>query len=122
MRSPRLSVADLAIELRRESSSRVYIQRLDVLDLTANVLKARLHLSPDLFVQVYRNDRFDTTNLALIYGGQRLYGRDELSGIWHRHRASSPAVHDTSAKGRRAVGLAVFLDEVEAVLAARGLP
>lgn len=117
-----VGVANLAIELRREAHSRAYVVRLDVLDMTTNALKARLYLSPDLFVQVYRNDRFDTTNLVLIHGGQRLYGRDQLSGVWHRHMASAPALHDASAEGRRAVGLGEFLDEVETILAASGLP
>jgi len=27
------------------------------------MLKARLYITPDLFVQVYRNERFDTTPL-----------------------------------------------------------
>jgi hypothetical protein len=73
-------------------------------------------------VQVYRNDRFDTTNFVLIYGGRRLYARDQLGGKWHRHTAAAPQVHDTSQEGRRLVGLAEFLDEVESVLSAMNLP
>ena len=79
-------------------------------------------ISPDLFVQVYRNDLYDTTNLVVLYGGRRLYARDQLGGRWHRHTAEAPDVHDTSADGSRAVELAEFLDEAEAVLAAMGLP
>jgi hypothetical protein len=108
--------------LRREAQSRAYILRLDVLDHSRNVLKARLVISPDLFVQVYRNDLYDTTNLVVLYGGRRIYGRDQLGGRWHRHTAEAPDVHDTSADGSRSVELAEFLDEAEAVLAAMGLP
>jgi hypothetical protein len=45
-----------------------------------------------------------------------------LDGAWHRHTAADPQVHDTGAEGRRSVSLGKFLDEVEDVLAALGLP
>jgi len=117
-----MSVADLLLALRCEVRSRAYIVRLDVLDQSATMLKARLYVSPDLFVQVYRNDRLDTTNLVLIHNRQRIYARDQLGGVWHRHTAAAPHLHDTSAEGHRPVDLSKFLDEVETVLAAMGLP
>ena len=97
--------------LRREAQSRAYILRLDDLDHSRSMLKAWLYILPDLFVQVYRNDLYDTTNLVMLYGGRRLYARDQLGGRWHRHRAEEPDVHDTSADGSRAVELAEFLDK-----------
>lgn len=100
----------------RESEIRGYFSHVDVLDLGRAILKARLHISSDLFVQVYRNDLFDTTNLVLVYGGRRLYGRDQLGGRWHRHALEAPDVHDVSNEGRRSVDLSAFLDEVEIVL------
>jgi len=117
-----MSVAELHVALHRESASRAYIQRLDVLDQSASLLKARLYISSELYAQVYRNDKFDTTNLALIYNGQRIYARDQVGGVWHRHATFAPHLHDTSVEGRRAATLAEFLDEVEAILAAMGLP
>ena len=117
-----MSVAFWLDALHQEAGSRVYITRLDILDQSRTMLKARLNISSDLFVQVYRNDRFDTTNLVLVYGGRRIYARDQLGGQWHRHTTSSPHIHDKSAEGQRAVQLAEFLDEVESILAAMGLP
>jgi hypothetical protein len=93
-----------------------------MLDQTPTLLKARLYVSPTLFIQVYRNDRFDTTSLALIYNGQRLYGHDQLGSVWHRHPVTTPDQHDAGVEGCRAVSLAEFLDEVETALAALGLP
>jgi len=86
------------------------------------LLKARLYILPELFVQVYRNDSYDTTNLVLIHNGQRLYARDQLGHVWHRHTAAAPQHHDHSADGCRAVNLSEFLDEVESVLSSIGLP
>lgn len=108
-------------DLEREAT-RPYFRRLDILERGRSLIKARLIISTDLFVQVYRNERYDSTNLVLIYNGQRLYGRDQLGGSWHRHSADTPADHDRSTEGRRPISLHEFLDEVEAVLNERNLP
>ncbi len=86
-----MNAADLLVALRREANDRAYIRRLEILDRGSVLLKARLFVSPDLFVQIYRNDRFDTTNLSLIHNRQRIYGRDYLGGVWHRHSNRSAA-------------------------------
>jgi len=117
-----MNVVQLLSALHQESKTRAYIRRLDVLEQSQTLLKARLYISPGLFVQVYRNDRFDTTNLVLIHNGQRIYARDQLGGVWHRHTIAAPHLHDTSAEGRRPVDLSEFLDEVETVLATMGWP
>lgn len=46
-----MSVADLLLALRREVRSRAYIVRLDVLDQSATMLKARLYVSADRHFQ-----------------------------------------------------------------------
>ena len=117
-----MNVADWLSALHQEAQSRAYLSRLIVLDQSASLLKARLYIVADIFIQVYRNDRFDTTNLVLMHNEQRIYARDQLAGVWHRHTLAAPEAHDTSAYGRRPVSLAEFLDEVEDVLAALGLP
>lgn len=106
----------------KELERRKYFVRMDVLDQTLSLVKIRLHITPDLFVQIYRNDVYKTTNLALIHNGQRLFARDELEGHWHRHTLLKPEEHDTSKEGRRLVKLSEFLDEVEQVLSALDLP
>jgi hypothetical protein len=117
-----MNVVQLLAALHREAQDRAYIRRVELLDQSRSLLKARLYLSPELFVQIYRNDRFDTTNFVLIHSGRRLYARDQLSGVWHRHLPDAPQLHDTSTQGRRSVDLSEFLDEVEDVLATLGLP
>lgn len=117
-----MNVADVLIALRRESRKRAYIRRLEIRDHTPLMLKARLIISPHLFIQIYRNDQFDTTNWVLIYNRQRIYGRDYLGGVWHRHPVDAPHTHDISIEGRRTLTLTEFLDEVEAILAEKGLP
>lgn len=117
-----MNVTDLLTQLPLEARQRPYILRLDVLELTPSLIKARLVISPDIFVQVYRNDQYDSTNLVLIYNQRRLYGRDRLGGSWHRHSVENPEAHDRSASGRQPISLSEFLDEVESILAELGLP
>lgn len=117
-----MTAADLLRSLQQEGQRRAYFTRVELLDQSVSLVKARIHIAPGLFVQVYRNDRFDTTNFVLIHNNQRLYARDQLGGQWHHHAAAAPLQHDTNADGRRPVTLVEFLDEVEALLAALGLP
>ncbi len=117
-----MSTADFLRDASQALNVRTYFTRLDVLDQSANILKARLYITPTLFVQIYRNDRLYTTNLILVYNGQRLYARDELNGQWHRHPDANPAHHDHTPEGQRAVVLSEFLDEVEVILAGMNLP
>jgi hypothetical protein len=108
--------------LYQATDDRVYISRLEILEQSASLIKARLYISHDLFVQIYRNDRFDTTNMVLVYSNKRIYARDQLNGVWHRHPMSDPDLHDKSSAGQQPTDLAQFLDEVEAVLATMNLP
>jgi hypothetical protein len=117
-----MNAADLPATLGEELKRRKYFMRMDVLDQTASLVKIRLYITPDLFVQIYRNDRYQTTNLVLIHNNQRLYARDELDGQWHRHTHLAPEEHDTSKEGQKPVEVSEFLDEVEKVLASLNLP
>lgn len=117
-----MNVTNLLERLPLEAQQRSYVRRLEILEQTSSLVKARLIISPDLFVQIYRNDRFDSTNLVLIHNQRRIYGRDQLGNSWHRHTMFDPEAHDRSAEGQTAVTLGDFLDEVEIVLAELGLP
>jgi len=117
-----MNVAEYLHILHHEVLTRAYINRVDILEQTVGLVKARLYLSFNLFVQVYRNDQFDTTNLVLVYNGRRVYARDQLNGKWHRHTVASPQAHDYSPEGCHSVTLTEFLDEIEDILAALGLP
>lgn len=117
-----MNASELLTQLPFEAQRRPYILRLEALEITPSLVKARLVISPDLFVQIYRNDRFDSTNLVLIHTQRRIYGRDQLGSVWHRHTVSRPDAHDKSEAGQQAVTVEAFLNEVEAILAELGLP
>ena len=117
-----MNVSDFASDAQREYKRRKYFVDLEILEQTRSVIKARLSISAGLFVQVYRNDPYQTTSLALIYNGSRLFARDEVDGRWHRHNYSTPDAHDFSTEGQRAVSLSEFLDEAEKILSELDLP
>ena len=117
-----MSVLGLVSDLQREHLRRKYFIDLEIIEQTRSVIKARLVISSDLFVQIYRNDRFQTSNFALINNGNRLFARDELDGRWHRHIHTSPEEHDFSKEGQKPVSLSEFLDEVEKIMAELDLP
>jgi len=109
-------VPQLLAALHQAAQTRAYVTRLDLVALGRAILKARLYLKPDLFVQVYWNDKFQTTNLVLIHAGKRIYARDELAGAWHRHPVRDTDLHDRSPEGQRGVSLKEFLDEMEQIV------
>lgn len=117
-----MNVTELIAALQAELKRRKYFVCMEVLEQTLSLIKVRLYISPDLFIQIYRNDRFNTTSLALIHNGERVFARDELDGHWHRHTHNTPEEHDISLEGSKTVKLGGFLDEVEIVLAALDLP
>jgi hypothetical protein len=90
--------------------------RIKVLDLTRNLIKARLYLREDLFIQVYRNDRSQVTNLLIVLEGQRVFARDQIRGSWHRHPFENPSEHDTGPEGQRAVTFLEFIEEARQLL------
>ncbi len=91
-----------------------FIRATTIVDKNAEAIKARLHIRPDFFIQLYINVVTGTRNLALVLGGQRLYGRDCVGTKgWHRHPYQCPDEHDFSPEGKRPVSIPDFLAEVQ---------
>jgi hypothetical protein len=103
-----------------EISKSQIVEELQILETSVWVLKARIKMSRGLFVQVYRNDRFRTTNFALVLERQRIYARDELNGEWPRHPHDKPEMHDHSKEGARPISLMEFWEEVKDLLCRLG--
>ena len=83
-----------------------------ITDIQTHIFKVRLYLSEDIFVQVYRNDKNNLTSFTLIVEDERLYGRDQIEGLWHRHPFGGPSIHDRSPQRKEAVNLRTFFAEV----------
>ncbi|MCC6569070.1 MAG: hypothetical protein IT315_07520 [Anaerolineales bacterium] len=59
-----MKAEDLPAIVGTELERRKYFVRMDVLDQTLSLVKIRLYISPDLFVQIHRNDQYQT---ALVH-------------------------------------------------------
>ena len=73
---------------------RPFVQSVD-LDTEAVVVRGRVLLAEDRFLQVYFNERTGTTAFALIEDEQRIWGvdYDDLRG-WHVHPVDHPTRHE----------------------------
>lgn len=74
-------------------ADRPFVRSVD-LDTEAIVIRGRILLEQDRFLQVYFNEETGTTAFALIEGEQRIWGidYDELRG-WHEHPVERPSDH-----------------------------
>jgi hypothetical protein len=70
-----------------------FVRSVD-LDTEAVVIKGRVLLDDERFLQVYFNERTGTTAFALIEEEQRIWGMDydDLRG-WHVHPVDNPNQH-----------------------------
>jgi len=93
-----------------------FVRAVHVLDKNPVALKARLMLGPELFIQIYINVVTGVQNLVLILGRQRLYARDCVGGVWHRHPYDNPDTHDFSAAGATPATIVGFLTEVQELI------
>ena len=101
----------------KAQASRKWITSYRTLVLTKNTVKARLSIRENLYIDLYFNQRYGTTNYALILDDERIYGRDCYNGNWHLHPYDDPSKHDTSKEGKKMLSIEEFVDEVEEILA-----
>lgn len=111
-----MEVRERILEIENAARQFAYVREVIRVDETDYSVKYRLNIEPDLFVQLYFNERSGTVGMALVFHGQRLYGRDCEAGHWHRHPAHNPAAHDFSPEGVQAVSVEEFLAQVQDVL------
>ena len=109
------TIESISIELEKIKNLHL-VKTLQIEVLRKEVLKGKLFISENLFIQVYRNDRFKTTNFALVLNKKRIYARDELKGQWHRHSLGNPSLHDESEEGQKECNLQYFWKEAIKIL------
>lgn len=81
----------------------------DIRVLDNAVLKARITLTIDPFIDVYYNPANGTCSYTLIQGGQRIFGADNAFIGWHIH----PFENQDEHRLREAVTFHEFLKTVE---------
>ena len=114
-------IEDILEDLLQISNNDPLFQKLDVLDITRSVIKARLMIRGDIYVQIYENVRRPKCSYTLIFGNNRFYGRDMREGAWHRHCVDVPEIHDDSEDASKPIGISDFVEEVKNILIQKNL-
>ena len=89
---------------------------VQIISQGAYTVKMWINITPELKVQLYHNEKTDTTNFSLLLHDARIYGRNKRKGAWHRHPIERPLEHDVSSEGAKSVTIAQFLEEVDKIL------
>lgn len=116
-----MQIAERIREIETAARRYAFIRQIIKVDETYYSVKYRLIVAPDLFVQLYFNERSGTAGLVLVHRRERLHGRDCESGSWYRHPIEDPTAHDASPEGWRAVSVDEFLGEVQNILVRENL-
>ncbi|ETR68148.1 MAG: hypothetical protein OMM_10829 [Candidatus Magnetoglobus multicellularis str. Araruama] len=69
-----------------------------LLEKTQSILKARLEIEKDAFIQIYVNAKKNKRSYTLIINNQRTFSKDCIYGTWHMHPFQKPHYHDTSGR------------------------
>jgi len=116
-----MTVSDFIAAVRAEAAQLPLVTQVLLADQTDYAAKLILTIRPDLFIQMYANVESGTRGYALVFRGQRIYGRDCDAQGWHRHPPHDPLAHDVTPEGRHTVEVGDFLREVRDVLEEEGL-
>lgn len=84
---------------------------LKIVEKTKSVIKARLYLSEELFIQIYANVKKEKRSYSLILNERRIYGKDYLWGQWHLHPFEKPDEHNESDYSRREISIDDFVEK-----------
>ena len=71
-------------------------------DRTDNIIRLKLLIDNELFIQVYGNTQKEKLNLSLVFKNRRLYGYDSEGGKYHCHPIDVPNEH-------------IFIDEKKSI-------
>ena len=93
-----------------------HIKELRIIEKTKSVLKARLHFSEDIFIQIYVNIKRPKKSYTLIINETRIFGKDFIFGAWHTHPFEDPFMHDDSVKSRKPITIKEFVEEATYIL------
>ena len=87
-------------EIIREAQSVAseFCLKLEIIDVTDNVVDMRLCIDAELFIQVYANQSKDKLNLNVIFKNRRLCGHDSEGGRTHIHPFDDPESHSFTDK------------------------
>lgn len=88
-----LSLDEFEQELRRLGQQHFPGASVDASSRRLNRLSLRIHLSVQLFIDIYYHPQSHRLDFSTIYQEQRIFGYDNAGG-WHYHPAGQPDHHE----------------------------
>ncbi|MEK6589593.1 MAG: hypothetical protein AABZ11_02845 [Nitrospinota bacterium] len=76
-----------------EDIAKRYGLKILFLDFSDTTLISRIGFSLEVFIHIYANVKKDKMNMALVVGGERIYGIDKEGGFYHEHPFGNPSLH-----------------------------
>ncbi len=89
----RLTLSQFIEQLRERCDRSDRVAGYDIRVLDNAVLKTRVHLSIDAFIDVYYNPTNGTCSYTLVQDKRRIYGADNAFIGWHTHPFENPDEH-----------------------------
>lgn len=117
-----MTIKDLKQEAFNALTSFPFIRKIEIVDEDRDVIKVRLIIRANFFLQAFLNMNTGTTNFVAILNGKRIFGRDtsNIKG-WHKHPFDDPDAHDFSGDASKSVTLTEFLYEFQKIAFEKGL-
>ncbi len=104
-----LTLSDFIEDLRGACDRSNLVVSYDIRVLDNIVLKTRIILAIEAFIEVYYNPANGNCSYSLIKGSQRIYGADNAFIGWHIHPFENPGEH----RSRNELSFSEFLRTVE---------
>ena len=85
-------IDDVEKQIYEVASKFAFVEKAETLLKTPNTIKIKLSITSTCFIQIYQNVQKNVKNYVVVFGNQRLFGRDcdvvlaalEKSRIWRR--------------------------------------
>jgi len=94
-----------------ETVAKLYSLRAEILARTKNAVKVKVPITENIYIQLYYNRETGTKNYVLIGWNRRLFGRDCVGSVWHKHPFENPEDHDFSEDGKREISISDFFEK-----------
>ncbi len=103
-----VGIDEFLIEILKECEKSELVRSVEVESFDNLILKVRVYLLKNLFINVFYNDHTKRIAFALIKNERRVFGADNTGG-WHMHPVENPEEHRPSSP----VSFGEFLKLVE---------
>ena len=114
-------IDDVEKQIYEVASKFAFVEKVETLLKTPNTIKIKLSITSTCFIQIYQNVQKNVKNYVVVFGNQRLFGRDCDGGAWHSHPIENPDSHDFAEDGKKEITLEDFLYEASEKLVLLGI-